>query len=152
MALSGLSSKAYDVIRKVLCKAGLRNVMFTDKDLRAAWEEISQRADSDLSTYPTPDGWFISVRAAIEAEILLLMQIVNAKDTRKEVACRTLDCNLQWEDHYHIKITLDARRITKRISQTEVMLIVLPKGRESVDRCQTAVYQRKIGVWTGKDS
>ena len=152
MALSGLSSKAYAVIRKVLCKAGLKNVLFTDQDLRAAREEISNRADSDLSTYPTPDGWFISVRAAVEAEILRLMQIVNAKDTRKEVACRTLDCNLRWEDHYHIKITLDARRITKRISQTEVMLIVLPKGREGVDRCQTAVYQRTIGVWTGKDS
>ena len=63
-----------------------------------------------------------------------------------------MDCNLRWEDHYHIKVTLDARRITKRISQTEVMLIVLPKGREGVDRCQTAVYQRTIGVWTGKDS
>ena len=152
MALSGLSSKAYAVIRKVLCKAGLRNVLFTEKELKAAREEISSRADSDLSTYPTPDGWFISVRAAVEAEILRLMQIVNAKDTRKEVACRTLDCNLRWEDHYHIKITLDARRITKRISQTEVMLIVLPKGREGVDRCQTAVYQRTIGLWTGKDS
>ena len=152
MALSGLSSKAYAVIRKVLCKADLRNVLFTDKDRRAAREEISKRADSDLSTYATPDGWFISVRAAVEAEILRLMQIINAKDTRKEVACRTLNCNLRWEDHYHIKITLDARRITKRISQTEVMRIVLPKGRERVDRCQTAVYQRTIGVWTGKDS
>ena len=152
MALSGLSSKAYAVIRKVLCKAGLRNVLFTENDLRAARNEISERADKDLETYATPDGWFISVRAAVEAEILRLMQIVNAKDTRKEVACRTLDGNLRWEDHYHIKITLDARRITKRVSQTEVMLIILPKGKEGVDRCQTAVYQRTIGIWTGKDS
>ena len=78
MALSGLSSKAYAVIRKVLCKAGLRNVLFTDKDLKAARDEISNRADSDISTSATPDGWFISVRAAVEAEILRLMQIVNA--------------------------------------------------------------------------
>ena len=152
MALSGLSSKAYATIRKVLCKAGLKNVLFTEKDLRDARTEISEKADKDLETYATPDGWFISVKAAVEAEILRLMQIVNAKDTRKEVACRTLDGNLRWEDHYHIKITLDARRITKRVSQTEVMLIILPKGKEGVDRCQTAVYQRTIGIWTGKDS
>jgi hypothetical protein len=57
-----------------------------------------------------------------------------------------------WQDHFNIKITLDARRITRRTSLTEVMLIIIPKGQEGVDRCQKAVYQRTIGVWTGKDS
>ena len=42
--------------------------------------------------------------------------------------------------------------ITERILQTEVIIIVLPKGLEGVDRCQTAVCQRTIGVWTRKDS
>ena len=97
-ALSGLSSKAYAAIRSALCKAGLKKVLFTEKDLRAARREITEKAEKDLSTYSTPDGWFISVRAAVEAEILRAMQIVNAKETRKEVACRTLDCNLRWED------------------------------------------------------
>ena len=41
---------------------------------------------------------------------------------------------------------------TRRTSQTDVMLIILPKGQEGVDRFQKAVYQRTIGIWTGKDS
>ena len=152
LALSGLSTKAYAALRSVLCKAGLRNTLFSEKDLRKARKELMAKAGKDLETYATPDGWFISLRAAVETEILNLMQMTNVKCSLKEVACRSLDCNLRWEDHYHIKITLDARRITRRTSQTEVMLIILPKGQEGVDRCQKAVYHRTIGVWTGKDS
>ena len=47
------------------------------------------------------------------------------------------------------------RRITRRTSQTEAVLIVLAKrqpGQEGVDRCQKAVYRCMIGIWTGKDS
>ena len=79
--------------------------------------------------------------------------MTNVKCSLREVACRSLDCNLRREDHYHIKITLDAWPITRRTLQTEVMLIrvILPKGQEGVDRCQKAVYHRTIGIWTGKD-
>jgi hypothetical protein len=58
----------------------------------------------------------------------------------------------RWQDRYHVKIQLDERRITRRTSQTEVMLLIIPKGLEGVDRCQKAVYQRTVGIWTGKDS
>ena len=154
LALSGLSSKAYVALRSVLCKSGLRNMLFTDKDLRRARREIMSKASEDLKVYPTHDGWFISLwsAAAVETEILRLMQVIGIKNTRQEVAGRSLDCTWRWEDHYDIKITLDARRITRQTSQTEVMLIVLPKGQEGVDRCQEAVYHRTIGIWTGKDS
>jgi hypothetical protein len=43
-------------------------------------------------------------------------------------------------DRYHVKFQLDARRIMKRTSQTEVnqvMLLIISKGREGVDHCQT---------------
>ena len=82
------------------------------------------------------------------------MQMTNGKCSLKEVACRSLDCNLRWEDNYNIRITLDARRNTRRTLQTEmtVMLIILPKGQKGVDRFQKAVYHLTIGVWTGKDS
>ena len=57
-----------------------------------------------------------------------------------------------WQDEFDIKITFDARRVTRHGSQTEVMLVFIPKGREGVDRCQKAVHHRTIAIWAGKDS
>ena len=83
------------------------------------------------------------------------MQVINkGKSTLHEVGGRIVGMDPdgpdgdRWQDHFHIKISesLDARRITRRTSQTEVMLIVLPKGQDGVDCCQKAVYQRTIGV------
>ena len=70
------------------------------------------KAGKDLEMYATADGWFISLLAAVETEILNLMQMTNITCSLKKVVCRSQDCNLRWEDHYHIKISLDARRTT----------------------------------------
>ena len=74
--------------------SGLKNMLFTEKDLRAARKEITARANTDLKTYATleslKDGLFISVRAAVEAGILRLRQDFSAKDSTEDVTFWTL--------------------------------------------------------------
>ena len=164
LALSGLSTSAYCAVRAAMQKLGGRGMLPSLKAMRDARKELETLASQDLNLYPTPDGWFVSVRATVEMEISRMMQVVNngkginsskGKPENGEAGGRLvgiLPDGHGWQDHFHIKIALDARRITRRTSQTEVMLIILPKGQEGVDRCQKAVYQRTIGVWTGKDS
>ena len=155
LALSGISSKALAAVRSVMQKLGCRGVLFTDKALRDARKELEELAIEDLNIYETPDGWFVSARAAVEMEILRLMQEVHVgKGARTRAGDRVTGIGPDghgWQDHFHVKITLDARRITRRTSQTEVMLLIIPK-EDGVDRCQKAVHMRTIGVWTGKDS
>jgi hypothetical protein len=126
---------------------------FTDKALREARQELEQLAFEDLGIYETPDGWFVSARAAVEMEILRLMQEVHVgKGARTRAEDRVMGPDEHgWQDHFHVKITLDDRQITRRTSQTEVMLLIIPK-EDGGDRCQKAVHMRTIGVWTGKDS
>ena len=155
-ALSGLSTKAYDAVRAALQKLGGRGVLPTVKALREARKELEEMSMKDMGVYETPDGWFVSARAVVEHEILRIMQVVDTgKGTRREAGGRVVGIGPDghgWQDRYHVKIQLDARRITRRTSQTEVMLLIIPKGPEGVDRCQKAVYQRTVGIWTGKDS
>ena len=155
-ALSGLSIKAYDAVRAALQKLGGRGVLPTVKALREARKELEEMSMKDMGVYETPDGWFVSARAVVEHEILRIMQVVDTgKGTRREAGGRVVGIGPDghgWQDRYHVKIQLDARRITRRTSQTEVMLLIIPKGSEGVDRCQKAVYQRTVGIWTGKDS
>ena len=75
LALSGLSTKAYAALQSVLCKAGLKNTLFSEKALRKARKELMAKAGKDLETYATAGSWFISLRAAVETEILNLMQM-----------------------------------------------------------------------------
>lgn len=155
LALSGLSSKAFCAVRSVLQKLGGRGMLFSEKTLRDARKELEELAIQDLDVYETPDGWFVSARAAVEMEILRLMQEVRVgKGAQTRPGDRVTGVGAGghgWQDHFNVKITLDARRITRRISQTEVMLLIIPK-EDGVDRCQKAVHVRTIGLWTGKDS
>jgi len=153
LALSGISSKALAAVRSVMQRLGCRGMLFTDKALREARQELEQLAFEDLGIYETPDGWFVSARAAVEMEILRLMQEVHVgKGARTRAEDRVMGPDEHgWQDHFHVKITLDDRQITRRTSQTEVMLLIIPK-EDGVDRCQKAVHMRTIGVWTGKDS
>ena len=52
----------------------------------------------------------------------------------------------------HVKITLDARSITKRTSQTEVMMHIFKKGEEGSKYSQSALCIRTVGIFLGKDS
>ena len=149
LSISGLSSKAYCTLRAVLNDMGMRGVLPTDKALRQTKAELWKLSMDDLQIFPTKDGWFVSPRAVVEMEILRLMQQGALKSDRD------VDVGPDgrgWQDHFNVKITLDARRITKRTSQTEVMLLIIPKGQEGVDCCQKALSIRTIGIWMGKDS
>ena len=155
-ALSGLSTAAYAAVRSALQKMGGRGMLPTVTALRQARKELEEMSMHQMGVYETPDGWFVSARAVVEHEILRIMQVVDhGKGTRHEAGGRVVGIGPDghgWQDRYHVKIQLDARRITRRTSQTEVMLLIIPKGPEGVDRCQKAVYQRTVGIWTGKDS
>jgi hypothetical protein len=155
LAISGCSASAYFAIRKILNDAGVGYAMPAWRDLTAARSHLATLQAEDLNMQATADGWFISPRAAIEMEILRLMQVVNDNGSRQESGGRSTGVKPGfhgWQDHFDVKITLDARRITKKTSQTEVMLLIIPKGQDGVERCQKAVYIRTIGVWAGKDS
>jgi hypothetical protein len=154
--LCGLSTAAYAAVRSALQKMGGRGVLPTVTALLQARKELEEMSRGQRGVYETLDGWFVSARAVVEHEILRIMQVVdNGKCTRHEAEGRVVGIGPDghgWQDRYHVKIQLDARRITRISSQTEVMLLVIPKGPEGVDRCQKAVYQRTVGIWTGKDS
>jgi hypothetical protein len=110
-------------------------------------------AEHDLEIFETPDGYRISLRRAVEMEASRIMQTVATTDSGK-VTVRSVGVQPGghgWQDEFDIKITFDARRVTRHGSQTEVMLVFIPKGREGVDRCQKAVHHRTIAIWAGKD-
>jgi hypothetical protein len=116
---------------------------------------IMDMAVEDLEVKDTRDGYRISLKRAVEMEALRLMQTIDT--SKKRFRGEVLSVGLEpdghgWQDHFHIKLTFDARRITKHCAQTEVMIIFLPKGQAGVDRSQNAVHIRTIAVWTGKDS
>ena len=154
--LSGLSSRAYAAVRSAIKNMGGRGVLPTVQALRAAKKELEDMSIQDMGVYETPDGWFVSARAVVENEILRIMQVVDdGKGTRHEAGGRVVGIGPDghgWQNLFDVKIQLDARRITRRTSQTEVMLLIIPKGQAGVDRCQKALFQRTVGIWTGKDS
>jgi hypothetical protein len=76
----------------------------------------------------------------IEMELVRMQQraTVGSKSTLKELAARSIgnagpDIK-GWENEFQVKITLDARTITKRTSQTEVMMQVFKRA------CSTLNY------------
>jgi len=112
----------------------------------------------DLELKRTEDGLFLSIRALIEMELLRMQQraTVGSKSTLKESAARSIghagpDMK-GWENEFQVKITLDARTVTKRTSQTEVMMQVFKRGEEGSKYSQSALCMRTVGIFMGKDS
>jgi hypothetical protein len=129
------------------------NTLPTAGRLAQAKRELMELAVQDLKLTATPDGYRISLKRAVEMEALRLMQMVStSKNRESRLVNLNPDERLNWQDHFDVKLTFDARRVTKHCAQTEVMIIFLPKGQDGVDRCQKAVHIRTIAVWTGKDS
>jgi hypothetical protein len=129
----------------------------TAKNVAKAKRELMELAVEDLQLSATPDGYRISLIRLIEMEALRLMQALrSSKFAGGGMEARTVgldpDTCLNWQDLFHVKLTFDARRITKNCSQTEVMIIFLPKGQDGVERCQKALHIRTVAVWSGKDS
>jgi hypothetical protein len=155
-----LSSQAYRGARAVLCELGFRDAMPTLKDIDDARKHIEKNAVEDLVLRQTEDGWFVSMRALIEMELLRMQQRVtnqsNGRSTRKESAARSIGhvgpgMN-GWQDKIEVKITLDARSVTKKTSQTEVMMHIFKKGEEGSQDSQNALCMRTVGIFMGKDS
>ncbi len=52
---------------------------------------------------------------------------------------------------YIVKVTFDARQISKTKAQTKVMLLLIQEGEEGQFYCQFALRMRTVLVYTGKD-
>jgi len=148
------SIKAYRGMEHILNKSGFGHCLPSAEQMASAKKGIMRLAEHDLEIFETRDGYRISLRRAVEMEASRIMQTVATTDSGK-VTVRSVGVQPGghgWQDEFDIKITFDARRVTRHGSQTEVMLVFIPKGREGVDRCQKAVHHRTIAIWAGKDS
>jgi hypothetical protein len=153
-----VSSQSYRAVRSVLCDLGFRDVLPTVQDLDGARKHIEKCAKEDLVLKQTEDGWFMSIRALIEMELSRNQErnTTTAKSKRAESAARSIGNSgpgmNAWQNEVHVKITLDARSITKRTSQTEVMMHIFKKGEEGSKYSQSALCMRTVGIFLGKDS
>ena len=94
-----------------------------------------QQRPSGRKAAPAPKSLDVKVTAAL-------------RDTRpgEEAPAR------KRQSKYIIKVTFDARQISKTKAQTEVMLLLIPEGREGELYCQSAMLIRTCMIYTGKDS
>jgi hypothetical protein len=148
------SIKAYRGMQAILNKSGFGHCLPSDEQMTEAKKGIMRLAESDLEIITTPDGYRINLKRAVEMEASRIMQTIATSESGK-VEVRTVGVQPGghcWQDLFDIKITFDARRVTKHGSQTEVMMIFILKGQEGVDRCQKALEHRTLAVWAGKDS
>jgi hypothetical protein len=157
MGGSSGTMRQYCILGSLLSGSTVGNTLPTAANVAKAKRELMELAVEDLQLSATPDGYRISLIRAIEMEALRLMQTIrSSRFAGGGMEARTVglepDDSLNWQDFFHVKLTFDARRITKNCSQTEVMIIFLPKGRGGVERCQKALHMRTIAVWSGKDS
>ena len=154
MAGASGSMRHYCILGTLLNRSGTGgNTLPTAASVAQGKRDLMEMAVDDLQLQPTQDGYRISLIRAVESEALRLMQTIrDLKKQESRVVGLDPDTVLHWQDSFDVKLTFDARRITKHCSQTEVMIVFLPKGQVGVDRCQQAVHIRTIAVWTGKDS
>ncbi len=89
------------------------NTLPTAGRLAQAKREFMELAVQDLKLTATPDGYRISLKRAVEMEALRLMQMVSTSKNRES---RLVNLNpderfkLNWQDHFDVKLTFDARR------------------------------------------
>jgi hypothetical protein len=157
MGGSSGTMRQYCILGSLLSGSTVGSTLPTAANVAKAKRELMELAVEDLQLSATPDGYRISLLRAVEMEALRLMQTIrSSKFAGGGMEARTVgldpDDSLNWQDFFHVKLTFDARRITKNCSQTEVMIIFLPKGQGGVERCQKALHMRTIAVWSGKDS
>jgi hypothetical protein len=137
------------------------------------WEHVK----GDLDIYITQDGHGVSLRKVLEAEILNYEQgeptkkahvtpagrkvapkpaVTETKHTASVLAAmggtaETAPVLRPKQSKYVVKVTFDARQISKTKAQTEVMLLLIPEGEEGQFYCQSALRIRTVLVYTGKD-
>jgi len=119
----------------------------------------------------------VSLRRVLEAEILIYEQgeptkkarvtpagrkvapkvaITETKHTASELAAmggtaETAPVLRPKQSKYVVKVTFDARQISKTKAQTVVMLLLSPESEEGQFYCQSALRIRTVLVYTGKD-
>jgi hypothetical protein len=129
--------------------------------------------ERDHKIYGTTHGYCLNLRSVIETEILNYEQGEATPDRRVLPSGRTAVADVkviekkftaglealgagasprEKQTKYMIKITFDARQISKTKAQTEVMLLLIPEGREGEFYCQSAKRIRTLAIYSGKDS
>jgi hypothetical protein len=155
------------------CVSGVANVGEAGQGSEIVWEHVK----GDLDIYITHDGHGVSLRKVLEAEILNYEQgeptkkarvtpagrkvapkvaIIETKNTASVLAAmgdtaETAPVLRPKQSKYVVKVTFDARQISKTKAQTEVMLLLIPEGEEGQFYCQSALRIRTVLVYTGKD-
>jgi len=155
------------------CVSGVANVGEAGEGSEIVWEHVK----GDLDIYITQDGHGVSLRRVLEAEILNYEQgeptkkarvtpagrkvapkvaITETKHPASELAAmggtaETAPVLRPKQRKYVVKVTFDARQISKTKAQTEVMLLLIPEGEEGQFYCQSALRIRTVLVYTGKD-
>jgi hypothetical protein len=127
------SIKAYRGMQAILNKSGFGHCLPSDEQMTAAKKGIMRLAESDLEIITTPDGYRINLKRAVEMEASRIMQTIATSESGK-VEVRTVGVQpggYRWQDLFDVKITFDARRVTKHGSQTEVMMIFVHDLRSS---------------------
>ena len=158
MSKANVSTQAYRAIRSILVGMGFRDVLPTWKDLGEARDRVETCADVDLQLTATADGWFASPTALIELDLLRRLQMpsANLKKQKHESGARAIGFSGPgkhgWQDKWTVKITLDARSITKKTSQTEVSIQTFGEGEAGEAESHRALGLRTLGIWMGKDS
>ena len=148
---------------------GSATVKETAQGAQAVWEMVVR----DHEIYGTSHGYGLDLRSVIETEILNYEQGEATPDRRVLPSGRTAVADVkvieqkftaglealgagasprEKQTKYMIKITFDARQISKTKAQTEVMLLLIPEGREGQLYCQSAKRIRTLAIYTGKDS
>jgi hypothetical protein len=153
--------------------SGTCSLLETREGTKIIWEACT----ADLNIYATRDGHAVSLRSTAEVELLRFLQTAASKDPRIDSEGRTHTktpatfetrttskreapgadedpCPYPelWQDSFSIKFTWDARSISKKLQQTEGMLLIIPRGPEGMLYCQSALRIRTVIVYTGKDS
>jgi hypothetical protein len=153
--------------------SGVANVGEVGEGSEIVWEHVK----GDLDIYITQDGHGVSLRKVLEAEILNYEQGEPSKKAHVTPAGRKVESKVGITETKHtaalmeamggtvetmpvlrpkqakyiVKVTFDARQISKTKAQTEVMLLLIPEGEEGKFYCQSALRIRTVLVYTGKD-
>ena len=158
LAKANVSTQAYRAIRSILVQMGFRDVLPTWRDYDEARNKIDTCANVDLQLRATKDGWFASPTALIELDLLRRLQMpsANMKNRKHESGGRAIGFSGPgmhgWQDKWTVKITLDARSITKKTSHTDMSMQTFDEGEAGEAESHRALSLRTLGIWMGKDS
>ena len=150
LAEANVSTKALRAIRSILNDMGFRYVLPTEEDLKDAANRIDKCVADDLVVTPTEDGWFASPTATLESELLRRLQMAAAANTKDLSGGRVIGKSgpgcMGWQAEATCKITMDARTVTQKQSQTETTMQIFKPGAEGSAESHKALSLRTLGI------